>query len=66
MLAIATRRWGDTPMVMALAEPGRRMLPSARMTVSLTPGRSTARNLAKATATAAMVPAWMTVKSVQP
>ena len=66
MLAMAASRCGETPMVMALGAPGNCRLPSARNTVSLTPGRSTARNLANATATAAMVPAWMTVKRVQP
>ena len=66
MLRIATSRCTDTPSGMASAEPGRRMWPSERKIVSLSDGKKTARYLAIATATAAMVPVWITVKRVQP
>ncbi len=49
-----------------MVPPGRLSEPSFRNTSGVTDGTSTARNLANATATAAMVPVWITVKSVQP
>ena len=51
---------------MASAAPGRRSCPSGRKTSGLMPGTRTLRNRANATATAAMVPVWITVKRVQP
>jgi hypothetical protein len=51
---------------MASGAPGRRTWPSERKTSGLTDGTSTLRNRANATATAAMVPVWMTAKSVHP
>ena len=63
---IATSRWGERPSWMASGAPGRRSWPSGRKTSGLMPGTSTLRNRANATATAAMVPVWMTAKRVQP
>ena len=48
------------------ASPGAGMCPSESQTSGVSDGHRTARNRAKATTTAAIVPVWITRKSVQP
>ena len=66
MLAMATSRCGEMPSGIESGAPGSRMLPSDRKIWSLSAGKKTARYLAIATATAAIVPVWITAKSVHP
>ena len=64
IITTATSRWFERPS--SMVPPGRFSEPSLRKTSGVTDGTSTARNFANATATAAMVPVWITVKRVQP
>src|SRR5260370_8508749 len=65
--AIANSRCGETPTRMSPMGGGRgTVVPQPWNTSAESPGIRTPVNLANATATAAMVPVWMTTNSVQP
>ena len=60
----ATTRCHDSPNSNVV--PPRVMSTASSQRSAVTAGKSTPRNLPNATATAAMVPVWMTMKSVHP
>ena len=65
--AIANSRCGETPTRMSPMGFGKWMIvPSPAMMPGLSWGQSTDVNRAKATATAAIVPVWITTNRVQP
>jgi hypothetical protein len=66
IISMATTRWGERPSWIASAAPGRCSWPNGKKTSGVTDGTSTPRKRANATATAAMVPVWITAKRVQP
>ena len=65
MEAIARMRCGDSPTVIAPIGGGKTIVPP-RNTSGESAGKSTAVKRANATATAAIVPVWITTNSVQP
>ncbi len=63
--ATASRRWGERPTATSPSGRGRCSV-EPRNTSGERPGQNTAVKRANATATAAIVPVWITTNSVQP